>query len=475
MAEELTTDICVIGAGPGGVAVAVAAATEGVPVVLIERSKMGGANLAWGGVPAQALIAAAEAHEFLRRGPALGVTGAPLQVNLARVRDHIATVMAAVGANVSAERLTALGVKVINGSARFADPNTVSAGDFTVRARRIVLAVGSVPAPPDLPGLDTVETVSAEGLFDLGRKIGHLIVLGATRVGFEVAQAYARLGIDATIIDQQAPLAGDDPELAEIVVGRLRAEGVRMRAPVPIRSLARRRGGIRIMIGGADEEETAIDSSHLFVAAGRAPAVDGLELATAGIAHDKDGITVDRRLRTTNRRVYAIGDAIAGPARVARAEHEAAYVLQSILFRSPASCDRSAVPMVTNTDPAMATVGLGEAEARVRHRDIRVLRYPFAENDRAQAERLPQGVIKVITTRRGKILGAGIVGHAAADLITPWSQAMAAGLAIATLQALPTPYPARSEVTRRVAASFRGSGLTSPWRGRIIDLLRKFG
>jgi pyruvate/2-oxoglutarate dehydrogenase complex dihydrolipoamide dehydrogenase (E3) component len=475
MAEELTPDVCVVGGGPGGVAVALAVAAENVPVVLIERRAMGGANLAWGAVPTRALITAAATHEFLRRGPALGVTGAPLQVNFGKVREHIGAVTAAVAATVAAERLTALGVRVVHADARFTDANTVAAGDVTVRARRFVLAVGSVPASPDLPGLDGIEALSAEALFDLTRKIGHLIVLGATRSGCEIAQTFSRLGIDATVIDDGPPLADDDPEMAAIVVDRLRAEGVRVRAPATIRSLARRRGGVRLVIGADGEEETAIDGSHLFVAAGRAPAVDGLDLAAAGIAHDRAGIAVDKRLRTTNRRVYAIGDAIAGPPRVARAEHEAAHVVRAILLRRPFGYDRSAVPILTDTDPALARVGLDEAEARRRHGDVRVLRYPFAENDLAQAERLPQGVIKVVTTKRGRILGAGIVGHGAAELIAPWSQAIATGLTIAAMAALPTAYPARCEVSRRVAATFSGPGLTSPWRRYTIDLFRKFG
>ena len=365
---------------------------------------------------------------------------------------------------------------MVHADARFTDANTVAAGDVTVRARRFVLAVGSVPAPPDLPGLDAIETLSAEGLFDLGRKIGHLIVLGATRSGCEIAQAFSRLGVDATVIDQGPPLADDDPEMAAIVVDRLRAEGVRVRAPATIRSLARRRGGVRLVIGAEGEEETAIDGSHLFVATGRAPAVEGLDLAAAGIAHDRAGIAVDRRLRTTNRRVYAIGDAIAGPAprrpRRARGRPRRAC----ILFRRPFAYDRPAVPIVTNTDPALASVGLDEAAARRRHGDVRVLRYPFAENDRAQAERLPEGVIKVVTTKSGKILGVRVVGHDAAELITPWSQAMQAGLTDSRngdpADRLIRPAP---RFSRRVAAGFRGPGLTSPWRQHIIDLLRKLG
>jgi len=391
------------------------------------------------------------------------------------VRDHVSAVVAAIARNVSAERLTALGVTVVNAAARFTDPNTIVAGDVTIRARRFVLAVGSVPAPPPFPGLDAVETMTADSLFDLGRKPSHLVVLGATRAGFELAQAHSRLGIDAIIIDSATPLAEDDPELAAIVVDRVRAEGVRVRAPVGINSIGRRRGGIRLLVADEEGTETAIDGSHLFVAVGRAPDIGGLDLDLAGISHDAGGIVVDRWLRTTNRRVYAVGDAIAGPARAARAEHEAGAVVRSILFRIPFPYRPAAVPLVTSTDPALATVGLAETEARRRYGEVRVLRFPFVENDLAQAERMPEGVVKVVASRNGRVLGVAIVGHDAGELIALWSLAIANRLPIAAMQSFATPYPARADLARRVAATFPGPGLTLPWRRRIIDLLKKLG
>lgn len=475
MAELLTPDICVVGAGPGGIAVALAAAAEGVPVVLVERAAMGGANLAHGAIPMQALVSAAAVNECLRRGPAVAITGAPLQVNLGKVRDHVTAVTEAVAASLSAERLTALGVRVVAAEARFTDRQTIAAGNVTIRARRFVLAVGSVPSLPDVQGLAGIETMRADSLFDLSRKPSHLIVLGATRHGFELAQAYARLGIDGTIVDEAPALADDDPELAEIVVDRLRAEGVRVRTGVKIASISRRRGGIRLVVGEAGDHETAIDGSHLVVATGRTPAVGGLGLDAAGIAHDANGIVVDRRLRTTNRRVHAIGDAIAGPARAARAQHEASRVVRSILFRVPFRHDPLAVPIVTHTDPELARVGLSEVEARRRNRAVRILRYPFGENDRAVAERLHEGMIKVVASPSGRILGAAIVGHGADELVALWSLALGNRLSLAAMRSFAAPYPTRSDISRRVAATFEGPGLTSSWRRRIIDLLRKFG
>ena len=480
MAEELAPEICVIGGGPGGIAVAMAAVAAGVSVVLIEKAETGGANLASGTVPARALAAAADIYETLRAGPVMGISGAPLQVNLGKVRDHVAAVTAAVAANVSAERLTALGVRVIAAEARFTAGNLVAAGDVVIRARHTVIAVGSVPVIPDLPGLADVEYMTVASGFDLSRKPTHLIVLGATRHALELAQAYCRLGIETSVISDGAALAEEDPELAAIVLDRLKLDGVRIRTGVKIGSIARRRGGIRFALtdpGDPDSQggEIAIDASHLLVVAGRTPDVENLGLAAAGITHDKDGIVVDRKFRTTNRRVYAIGDAIAGPALAGRAEQEGTALVRALVGRMPVRADATLVPVVTFTDPALATVGLSEAEARKRHRDLQVLRAPFVENDLAQAERLPAGMIKVLVAGNGRILGAAIVGRNAGELIAPWSLAIANNLPITAMDGAAAPYPTRSDIARRVAATFKGPGLTGVWPRRIIGFFRKPG
>ena len=480
MPETLTPDICIIGGGPAGIAAALAAAGEGVAVVLVEKGVLGGADLVSGAVPRQALLAAAEVNELLRRGPAIGVTGAPLQVNLAKVREHLATVGAAVAANVTPERLTALGVRVVHAAARFTDRDTVAAGDVVIRARRTILAVGAEPAPPEIPGLDGIDYLTASGVFDLSRKPTHLIVLGAGREGLELAQAFNRLGIDATVLDRGPALPEVDPELVAIVIERLRAEGIRVRVGVDIVSVGRRRGGVRFTVSDPDDDAAAIDGSHLLIATGRKPAIDGLDLAIAGIRADADGIVVDRHLRTANRRVYAIGDAVAGRADAARGHHQAAQVMKAILFRL-AVADRSGeAPFVAFTDPALATVGLDEAAARRRYGEgVRVLRFPFAENDRAQIERLPAGMIKAVVGPRGHVLGAGIVGHDAGEMIALWSLAVARRLPVSALAALPAPYLTRADISRRIAAGLRERdvqpGLTAIWRQRVIGLLQKFG
>lgn len=480
MAEELTPDICVIGGGPGGIAAALAAANEGVSVVLIEKNRTGGNNLTSGTVPSKALLAAASVYEALRAGPGFGVTGAPLQVNLGKVREHIVEATEAIARNVSPQRLTAQGVKVIGGAARFANPELVVADTTTIRARNVILAVGSVPAVPNLPGLDSVDSMTLTQGFDLSRKPAHLLVLGANRYALEFAQACARLGIDATVIDEAPALPDDDPELAAIVVDGLRAEGTRVRAGVKVQTIARRRGGIRITIDDPQDGTINVDGSHLLVATGRMPDVEGLGLAAASIAHDLSGITVDDGLRTSNRRVFAIGDAVAGPALAVRAEQQGVAVVNAIVHRKRVRDDPTLVPAVAFTDPALASVGLIEAEARRRHRDIRILRFPFIENDRAHIERQPAGMIKVVTAAGGRILGASIVGRDAAELIAPWSLVVANRLGVSAMHASMPPYPTRSAISHRVLEAFDEGGpggqhLTPEWSRRIINFFRKFG
>ena len=238
----------------------------------------------------------------------------------------------AAAANLSEERLAALGVTLIRAEGVFADRRTLMAGETAIRPRHFVIATGSVPLRPDHAGLDDPDILDVAGALDLSRKPSHLIVLGAGARALEFAQAVNRLGIDASVIDSGPALAGEDPELVAPLLDRLRLEGVRVREQATIVAFGRRKGGIRATLM-EDGEEVGIDASHLVVVPGRVPAVDGLGLDAAGVDHGPAGIVVDRRLRTTNKRIYAIGDAVAGPASANRAEHHAGLVLAAITGR----------------------------------------------------------------------------------------------------------------------------------------------
>jgi len=482
MAEDFNPDICVIGGGPAGLAAAASTAAAGVSVVLVEKSALGGSTLT-ATVPSKALAAAADLYEALRIGPVLGVSGAPLQVNLSRVRDHVVAATAEVARTITPERLAIQGIRVISGEAVFADAATVKVGGQVIRARRFIVAVGARWVPPSLPGLDGVEAMTYADAFQLDRRPSHLIVLGAGRYALELAQAYTRLGIDATIVAPGAALADEDPELAAVVIERLRAEGIRVRAGVTVHQISRRRNGVRIMLtdpadAEADGAEIVVDGSHLLVATGRVAAASGLGLAAAGIVSDGAFIRVDGNLRTSNRRVFAIGDAVAGTPSVARAELQAEAVVRSILYRVPRRGGDWLAPRAVMTDPGLAAVGLGEAAARARYGEVRVMRYPFGENARARIERSSAGLLKVVATRGGRVLGAGIVGRGAAELIAPWSLAVANRLTLSAVGAMVAAFPTRSGASAAVAGldpGSEGASLTAAAVRSIIRFLGKLG
>jgi pyruvate/2-oxoglutarate dehydrogenase complex dihydrolipoamide dehydrogenase (E3) component len=471
MAETLTPDLCVIGAGSGGLSVAAAAAAFGVPVVLVEKGKMGGDCLNSGCVPSKALLAAGKHAHAAQHVSAFGLKLPRAEVDFAKVHAHVHGVIAAIAPNDSKERFTGLGVRVIAGTARFRDAATVTVGDIAIKARRFVVATGSRAAVPEIPGLTETPFLTNESIFELKRLPEHLVIIGAGPIGLELAQALHRLGARVTVLEAAAPLAKDDPECAEIVLAALKREGIAIRSGVKVARVGRRADGIDVMLEG---EET-IAGSHLLIATGRKPNIEDLDLKAGGIAWEPRGITVDRGMRTSNKRVYAIGDVAGGLQFTHAANYHAGIVIRNALFRLPAKANDEAVPWVTFTDPELAHVGLSEAQARERHKTIRVLRWPYHENDRAQAERETHGHIKVVTTAKGKILGATIVGAHAGELITTWTLALSQGLNIRAMTGIVVPYPTLSEIGKRAAITYFSPSLTSPRVRRLIAFLRRFG
>jgi pyruvate/2-oxoglutarate dehydrogenase complex dihydrolipoamide dehydrogenase (E3) component len=474
VAERLTPDICVIGAGSGGLSVAAAAAAFGVPVVLIEKAEMGGDCLNTGCVPSKALLAAARHAALMRDGERFGVKAQGVNVDFRKVQQHVRDVIAAIAPVDSEERFTGLGVRVIRAAASFKDKRTVVAGDVEIRARRFVVATGSTAAVPPIPGLDGVSYLTNETVFDLTELPGHLLVIGGGPIGLELAQAFRRLGSDVTVLEAAQPLAKDEPECAAVVLDSLVRDGVTICAGVTVARVARQGGNIAVTISADGKDET-IKGSHLLVATGRKATLEGLGLDAAGIRTDRKGIVTDARLRTSNRRVYAVGD-VAGRLQFTHAaNYYAGIVIRNALFRLPAKADDAAVPWVTYTEPELAQTGLTEAQARARGIKVRIARWPYHDNDRAQAEGVTHGHIKVVTDRRGHILGATIVGAQAGELITAWTLAISRRLNIRAMAGIVVPYPTLSEIGKRAAIDSIAPRLTGSWVRRIIRWLRKLG
>ena len=470
--ERIETDICILGAGSGGLSVAAGAAQMGARVVLIEADRMGGDCLNAGCVPSKALIAAAKQAHAMQSGAAYGVAPVTPQVCFPGAKDHVARAIATIAPHDSQERFEGLGATVLRARGRFVSPREVQAGDTVIRARRFVIATGSRPLVPPIPGLDAVPHHTNETIFELREKPGHLIVVGGGPIGMEMAQAHARLGSRVTVVEAARALGRDDPEVAEVALARLRTEGVEIREGAAAERVSGTAGAVTLHLG-----QESVTGSHLLVAVGRRANTAEMGLEAAGIAHDARGVTVDAGLRTTNRRVYAIGDAAGGLQFTHVAGYQAGLVVRSALFRLPVRNRTDHVPRVTYTDPEVAQVGLTEAEAREAHGDrIEVHRAPFAENDRARAERATEGLVKMVADGRGRIYGVSMAGRHAGELIQPWALALSKRLRVKDMAGHVAAYPTLGEVSKRVAGAYYQPRLFESARVKwVVRILAKLG
>ncbi len=471
MLSRLTTDICVIGAGSGGLSVAAGAVQMGARVVLIEGGEMGGDCLNAGCVPSKALIAAAKAAHAMRSGAAFGIAPTEPVIDYGAVKDHVARVIAKIAPVDSQERFEGLGVTVIRGWARFTSDREVTVGDQVIRARRFVIATGSRPFVPPIPGIDTVPYLTNETIFALRERPGHLIVLGGGPIGIEMAQAHRRLGSDVTVVEAAKALGKDDPETAAVVLAALRDEGVVLHEGQPAVRVSGGPGGIEVVLGNG----TMLTGTHLLVAAGRAVALDRLELDAAGVAHTRKGVTVGPNLRSSNRRVYAVGDAAGGLQFTHVAGYQAGVAVRQIVLGLPARTSTHHIPWVTFSDPELAQVGLTEAEARKVHGDaLSVLRAEFAHNDRAQAEGKPAGLVKLMVVK-GRPVGVSIVGTQAGELIGLWSLALSARIKLSAIAGTVLPYPTLNDISKRaVSAYFSPKLFENPLLKRVVRLVQRF-
>jgi pyruvate/2-oxoglutarate dehydrogenase complex dihydrolipoamide dehydrogenase (E3) component len=410
MSQSIKADICVIGAGSGGLSVAAGCAQMGAKTVLIEKAEMGGDCLNYGCVPSKAMLAAGKAAQAFRSGEPFGISNSDPEINHTAVYDHVKGVIEAIAPNDSIERFEGLGVQVIQGAARFSGPKEVIVNETRISARRFVISTGSSAAVPPIPGIETVPYYTNETIFNPQRFPKHLIIIGGGPIGCELAQAHRRLGARVTVLEMFTIMPKDDPELVDVVRQSLLREGVDIREGVGVESIEKTSEGVRITIK-KDNGTSTIEGSDLLVAAGRRPNLDGLNLEAGGIGYARTGIT-----------------------------------------------------------------GLIEADARQKHGSgIRILRWSFHENDRAQTEHQTNGMVKVMVTPKGHILGASIVGPGAGEMIQTWVLAMSNKLKIGAVASMIAPYPTFGEASKRAAGSFYAPTLFSPRTRMIVKFLSIFG
>jgi pyruvate/2-oxoglutarate dehydrogenase complex dihydrolipoamide dehydrogenase (E3) component len=451
--NRIETDICVIGAGSGGLSVAAGAVQMGARVVLVEGGEMGGDCLNHGCVPSKALLHAA------REG-----------MNWEAAHAHVRATIAAIAPHDSAERFEGLGVRVIRAFGRFTGPHEVQAGEALIRARRFVIATGSSPLAPSIPGLDAVRYETNETLFELSERPGHLLILGGGPIGMEMAQAHRRLGCKVTVVEGLKALGRDDPEMAALVVDKLRSEGIAIEEGAMVAGVRGQAGAIEVEA----QDGRVFFGSHLMVAAGRRANTEGLDLDKAGIETTRTGIRVNAQLRTSNRRVYAIGDVAGGLMFTHLAGYQAGIFLRSALFGLPSRAKTTHIPWVTYTEPELAQIGLTEDGARALHGDrLEIVRFDFSGNDRATATGQTGGQLKAMVVR-GRPVGVSIVGPGAGELINLWALVLANRLKMSHVAAMVAPYPTMGELNKRLAGAYFTPRLFDNARvKRIVGLVQR--
>jgi len=432
---------------------------------------MGGDCLNYGCVPSKALLASAKAAYGAAHSSAFGVADQVPQADYAADKDHVQDVIDTIAPVDSQERFEGFGVRVIRALGRFISPREVEAGDHVISARRIVIATGSSPLVPPIPGLDQVPYETNETLFDLRERPDHLLIIGGGPIGLEMAQAHVRLGSKVTVIEGDTALAKDDPEAATLVLDHLRAEGVEIAEQALASEIRGAAGAIEVEA----KDGRTFKGTHLLVAVGRKTNTERLNLDVAGIETTRSGIKVDDSLRTTNRRVYAIGDVAGGLQFTHVAGYHAGVIIRSVLFGLPSKAKTAHIPWATYTDPELAQVGLTEAEARKKHGSkLEIARFDFSHNDRALAERKAKGFIKAMVVK-GRPVGVTIVGHQAGELINLWSLVLANNMKMSQVAAMVSPYPTIGEVNKRVAGAYFSPRLfDNPKVERVVRFVQRW-
>ncbi|MEO8089892.1 MAG: mercuric reductase [Gemmatimonadales bacterium] len=463
--------VVVIGAGTAGLVTAAGAAGLGARVALVERHLMGGDCLNVGCVPSKGIIAAARAWHDARTaasrfgGPAVtgdGDFGAAME-RMRRLRADLSAVD-------SAERFTGLGVDVFLGQGRFTAPDRIAVGDAVLKFRRAVIATGARAAVPPIPGLEDAGYYTNETIFTLTQRPARLLVFGAGPIGCELAQAFARLGSAVTILDRgDRVLSRDDPDAARLVEAALRADGVRLEFGAEAQRVERTAGGARVHFG-RDGRAGVLDGDAILVATGRAPNVDDLGLDAAGVGLGQRGVSVDDRLRTSNRRVYAIGDVSSRYQFTHVADFQARLVIANALFFGRGRASKMVIPWTTYTSPEVAHVGLTPEEAERQGVEIETITVPFEQVDRAVLAGETDGFLRV-HLRRGsdKLAGVTVVASDAGNLIAEAALAMTNGLGLSAMGRTIHPYPTVAEAYRKAADLRRREKLT-PLAQRILGL-----
>ncbi|MDF1757305.1 MAG: FAD-dependent oxidoreductase [Legionellaceae bacterium] len=474
MTKNNSFDLAIIGGGSGGLSLASGTAQLGLKVVLLEGHKMGGDCLNYGCVPSKALLAAAKSiYNAQHRAPLFGAKIQFDSIDFEKVTQHVKEVIKNIEPHDSVKRFESLGVTVIEEQGEFIDSHSLKAGKQTIKARKIVIATGSSPFIPPIKNLNTTPYLTNETIFNLKELPKHLIVIGGGPIGCELAQAFAMLGSQVTIIEAFSMLPKDDKDCVETVRQSFKSMQINILELAKVLEVTKvKDGAINIQVLQNENEKT-ITGSHVLVATGRQPNTSALKLDNANITHNAKGIQVNDKLQTNQKHIYAIGD-VASPYQFTHmASYMAGIVLRNIVFKIPSKVNYKAVPWVTYTYPELAHVGKTETDF-TDDSEFVITSWFMSDSDRARAEGETNGKIKVITDKKGMIMGVTIVSAHAGELILPWVMAIRENKSLRAFTDAIAPYPTLSEVSKYVSGEFYKPKLFSANTRRIVSWLQKF-
>lgn len=472
MATQEKQDLVILGGGAGGLVIASVAAQLGLKVTLIEKEeKLGGDCLHYGCVPSKTLIQSAKIASLMRRAGDFGLSAVTPEVDIQKVNARVQSVIDHIQHHDDPERFRDYGCEVLLGeAAAFVDPHSVRVGERVIHGRRFVIATGSRPFIPPIEGLAAAGALTNLDIFSLKALPRRLAVLGGGPIGLEMAQAFARLGSAVTLVSRSAQLLPrEDPELADMLQEILaNEEGIKIHTATDVE---------RVSITGGNKvlhcrDRLTIEADEILLAVGRRPNVEGLNLEAAAVDYSERGITVDARMRSAKKHIFAVGD-VCGPfAFTHMAEYQAGIIISNAVFRFPKKTDYRVVPWVTYTDPELAHVGLTEAQAKAKGIAPKILRYSFKELDRALTSGETGGLVKMIT-HKGKILGASILGPHAGELIHEIVLAMQVGAKIGDISAAIHAYPTLAQVNRRAVNTAYAPKLFNPTTRRLVKWINR--
>ncbi len=463
-------DLVVIGGGAGGLVVASVAAHLGLDVVLIEKEpQLGGDCLHYGCVPSKALLKAAHVAHTLRGAADYGYHVDVPPTDMAAINASVQKAVSTIQVNDSHERFESLGCEILTGKAHFIDASTVKVKDQTISAKHFVIATGSSAWIPEIKGLDGVDFVTNEDIFSLDKLPEHLVILGAGPVGVEMAQAFARFGSRVTLIEQaERILPRSDPEMSETMMQVFADEGIELAVNKTVVAVEEDNEHIKVTM----QDGPAVSGDKLLVAIGRRPVVDTMGLENAGVEYSERGISVNAKMQTSNRRIYACGDVTGLMPFTHVAEQQAGVVIANMIFKVPKRMDYRVVPSVVYTEPECAEVGVSVAES-LHDKNIEIVRFEMSELDRAIAEHATTGFARLVV-KKGRLVGAQIVGPHAGDVIHELVLAIQEKMKLSKITGLVHAYPSYAQVNRRVASVYFRDRLFSKGTKRLVRFLNRW-